>query len=120
MAGDERTGSDDQAALSAAYEERTNQLHDARGALAEAVAALTVELTQRRSEAAAFREERDRAVADSLAQREEVDRQRERIGSLEQALGQARETVAAFEQMKVVRWSEPASRFVYRLRARRR
>jgi DNA repair exonuclease SbcCD ATPase subunit len=41
--------------LGEAYEQRTNQLHEARGALAEAVATLTAELRVRREEAEAIR-----------------------------------------------------------------
>jgi predicted nuclease with TOPRIM domain len=41
--------------LREAYERRTDQLHEARSALAEAVAALTAELRDRREEAEAIR-----------------------------------------------------------------
>jgi uncharacterized coiled-coil DUF342 family protein len=127
MPGNESEDPDEQRALSAAYEERTRQLHDARGAVAEAVAALTVELDQRRrdavtrlEEARALRDERDSAVADNHALRAEVEAQRLRIVALEEALAETRQVVAAFQHLKVVRWSAPARRIAYRLRARRR
>jgi len=127
MPGNESEDPDDQRALFAAYEERTKQLYDARGAIAEAVAALTAELEQRRREAVTLREEAralrdelDSAVTDNRALREEVEAQRLRMAALEEALAKTRRDVEAFRNMKVVRWSAPARRIVYRLRARRR
>jgi uncharacterized coiled-coil DUF342 family protein len=127
MAGDDRTDSVQQSALSAAYAERTKQLHDARGAIAEAVSTLRAELGHRREElaavrqeAATLRDERDRAVTDNRALRQEVEAQRRRIAELEEGLEQTTELVAVLQNMKVVRWSGPLRRFVYRLRARRR
>jgi uncharacterized coiled-coil DUF342 family protein len=116
MAGDEHPGGERQAELSAAYAERTKQLHDARGALAEAVAALTAELEEHRSETAALRDERDRVVAIGQAQHEELTQLRARVQSLDKALEETYRTLAEFREMKVVRWSEPVRRFVYRLR----
>jgi len=120
MPKDEAKGSERERALAEAYEQRSEQLTDTRGALAEAVAALTVELGERRSEAAALRAERDQARSDSdvlradnQALRTKVDAQTEQLVALDQM-------VAAFQKMKVVRWSAPVRGFVYRLRARRR
>jgi chromosome segregation ATPase len=101
------------------YEERTKQVYEARGALAEAVAALTVELSQRRAEAGSLRDERDRAAGDIRALRAELEAQHERIADLEQVVHDARDAVTALQNMKVMRWSEPVRRIVYRLRARR-
>jgi predicted RNase H-like nuclease (RuvC/YqgF family) len=77
--------------LARAHEQRTRQVYEARGALAEAVAALTTELGERRrasatlrQENAALREERDTAVADNRALRAYV-------AALEQQLRQAHE-----------------------------
>ena len=106
MSDDDAKNSERARSLDAAYEERTKQLHEARGALAEAVAALTVELGQRRAEAAALHE-------DNEALRNEVEARGERMAALEQV-------VASFQKMKVVRWSAPVRGIVYRLRARRR
>ena len=105
--------------LERAYTERTQQLHDARGAVAEAVSTLRVELNRHREEAAALRAERDQAVADNQAVRHEVEAQRNRVGVLEDELRDSRELIAVLQNMKVMRWSAPVRRIVYRLRARR-
>lgn len=104
---------DSSAALRRAYDERTIQLHDARGALAEAVAALTVELARRREESAALLDERERAFRENRALRE-------RAGELEAALEAARTRATVLAEMKVVRYTAWPRRLVYRLRARRR
>lgn len=104
--------------LARAYAERTKQLHDARGALAEAVSALSAELAQHREEATALREERHRSVGETQALRQEVQAQRERIDALEEALRNSRQLIAVLQNMKVMRWSAPLRRIVYRLRAR--
>lgn len=104
---------DGSTALRRAYDERTVQLHDARGALAEAVAALTVELARRREESASLLDERDRAVRENRALRE-------RAGELEAALKAAQTRATVLAEMKVVRYTAWPRRLVYRLRARRR
>jgi predicted RNase H-like nuclease (RuvC/YqgF family) len=110
-----------------AYAERTRQLYDARGALAEAVATLKLELERRREETtslnaalSATRDERDRAVTDNSALRREVEAQRRRIEELEQGLGETARRIEVLQSMKVIRWTGPMRRAVYRWRARRR
>lgn len=89
---------DGSAALRRAYDERTVQLHEARGALAEAVAALL--------------DERNHAVRENRALRE-------RAGELEAALEVARTHATVLAEMKVVRYTAWPRRLVYRLRTRR-
>ncbi len=105
--------------LRTAYEQRTKQLHDARGALGEAVAALTVELDQRREETARLRDEYEHVRVENQALHASTK-------ALTEALEQARERGAASEaralalqNMKVVRWTAPIRRTVHRLRDRR-
>ena len=100
-----------------AYEQRTKQLHDARGALD--VAALTVELDQRREETARLRNECEHVRVENQALHASTK-------ALTEALEQARERGAASEarasalqNMKVVRWTAPIRRTVHRLRDRR-
>jgi tRNA (mo5U34)-methyltransferase len=100
------------ALTSGAYEQRTRQLHEARGALAEAVSALTTELNQRR-------EERNQALRENRALREQADALNTEIQNLRQHWHAAHEENVAFRNMKVVRWTASPRRFVYRLRARR-
>jgi hypothetical protein len=96
---------DRQEALSAAYEERTRQLYDARGALSEAASALTLELSR-------LREEHDEARAEVQTLREQHEAQRQRTAALEAEL-------AVMRNMKVVRWTKLPRTIVYRWRARR-
>jgi ABC-type transporter Mla subunit MlaD len=88
-----------------AYEERNQQLYDARGALAEAVAELTTELHHRRGE-----------VAQLTAQLEAVSRN---AAKLENALRESSELITVLRNMKVVRWTAWPRRLVYRLQSRR-
>jgi predicted RNase H-like nuclease (RuvC/YqgF family) len=99
--------------LSEAYAERTRQLHEARGSLAEAVATLRTELSQRRAESAALREGLDAAdlrhqtlATDNRALYAEIDR----LNTL----------VSDLQNTKVMRWSAGPRRAVHRLRARLR
>jgi len=121
------TTPDADGALAMADAERTKQLHEARGALAEAVTTLSVELSERRTEldvrrreVEALRTERDAAVSDNRALREEVEKERVRIRNLEGALTEARELVITIQSTKVMRWSAPARRLVYAVRQRQR
>jgi Glycosyl transferase family 2 len=105
--------------LPGAYEQRTKQLHNARAALAEAVSTLRTELGQRREEVAALRDERDRALLDNRAVREqsaalarEAQELRPRVETLEGELRDARELAAAMRNMKVVRWTAWPRRIV--------
>jgi chromosome segregation ATPase len=114
-------------ALAAAYEQRSAQLYEARGALAETVSALRTELDVRRDEAAQLREQRDNAVREYHELREhavgltdEVHRLRGHAAALEAQLQEAREAVGELRNMKVVRWTVWPRRIVYRLRRRRR
>jgi hypothetical protein len=82
-------------------------------------ATVTVEPSERHKKAAALRRERDQAVQDNRVLRGKVEAQRQRIEALEQGASEAEEVIAALQNMKVVRWSAPARRIVYSLRARR-
>ena len=95
-----------QDALTGAYEERTRQLYDARGALSEAVSALTLELSR-------LREQHDEAGTQIRALREQQEAHRQRTAALEAEL-------AVMRNMKVVRWTKLPRAIVYRWRARRR
>jgi chromosome segregation ATPase len=119
------------AALVRAYEERGVQLHDARGALAEAVAALTVDLDHLRNESATLLDERDRAVVENRALRERAERAdagvaalgvqiealAAQVRELEAALGIARSRAFVLEEMKVVRYTAWPRRLILRLRS---
>lgn len=100
---DQHAGSDSDA-VAKAYEQRTAQVHEARGALAQAVSALTAELSRRN-------DEHDRAVAESRVLHE-------RVAHLEGELRAAQADVAALQSMKVVRWTALPRRIVYRMRSR--
>jgi hypothetical protein len=104
---------DRESTLAAAYEARNKQLHETRAALAEAVSTLRTELDHRRAEAAALRDERDRAINDNR-------RAQQLIAEQERALKEMASVLAQFQNMKVVRWSRPLRRRVYRIRQRRR
>jgi tRNA U34 5-carboxymethylaminomethyl modifying GTPase MnmE/TrmE len=106
-------------ALADAYAQRTKQLHEARGALAEAVSALTTQLTQQREELRQRTDERDQALRENRSLSEHVEALDAEIQKLDEHLRTAHEQNVAFRNMKVVRWSGPPRRFVYRLRARR-
>ena len=98
--------------LRRAYEERSRDLLDARTGLAEAVAALTAELRARRDEIASVLGEND--ALRGLAERSEREAaaQQQRAEAAEAAL-------AAVRGMRIVRYSAPARRLVYRLRSLR-
>lgn len=97
--------------LRAAYDERDRQLRDAHGALAELASALTEELRELRKETAALRDERDRALADNIALRQEVEKQLQGVAELNAQ-------IAGLQEMKVVRWTASLRSFIYRLRGR--
>lgn len=106
--------------VSQAYSERTGQLYEARGALAEAVATLRAELSQRHEEAAAHR-------AEALALRQALDAAELRNQTLDTdnralyaEIDRLNEAVSDLQNTKVMRWSAGARRIVYRLRARLR
>ena len=110
----------DSAGVRRAYDERTIQLHEARGALGEAVAALTAELASRREESGSLSSERDRAVREAGALRSEVVTLQSRVAELEAALALERRKVTELQGMKVVRYTKVPRRLVYRWRAKRR
>jgi chromosome segregation ATPase len=130
----ENTEGEELEPLAAAYEQRTKEVHEARGALGEAVWALRLELEQRREEATALRRDNSelRQYAESLttdhrklhehAQNltNEIDRLRERVGVLEGELRSAHDLIDVLRNMKVVRWTAWPRRIVYRLRDRHR
>jgi chromosome segregation ATPase len=113
--------------LAEAYAVRTQQLHDARGALAEAVATLRAELSERRAELSERR-------AETSVQREEATALRHALHAAElrnkaqeielermQAeLERQAERVSSLRNMKVVRWTAGPRGVVYRLRDRLR
>jgi uncharacterized coiled-coil DUF342 family protein len=99
------TRADPEVGLAAAYAERTKQVHEARAALAEGVAALTVELDERRGEVNQLRGE-------VQALRLERDALREEVTALKRV-------IRTLQNMKVVRWTAPLRSVVYRTRARR-
>lgn len=77
--------------LSEAYEQRTKQLHEARGALAEAVATLTAELRVRREESEAIRTD-NRALHEQAEMHIGVIHDlQQRVGQLEADLHRARQ-----------------------------
>lgn len=99
--------------LAVAYEQRTRQLRDARAALAEAVSALTDELTQRREEVRGLRQH-------EVALSAEIQKALDYSSHLQEELRRTSELVATLQNMKVVRWTARPRRIVYRLRARHR
>jgi predicted RNase H-like nuclease (RuvC/YqgF family) len=117
---------DRQDPLAIAYERRTTQLYEARGALAEAVSALTVELARREDQSAALRETRE--YADSLEA--EADKQRrhaerfaaetqdlrEHVAKLQAELRAHQELIVTLQSMKAVRWTVWPRRLAYRAR----
>jgi chromosome segregation ATPase len=118
--------------LAEAYERRDAQLHEARAALAEAVAALERELKLRREEADGLRSElagaREHAAnlaAEAEKQRRlavqhagEVTELREEVARLAAELGAAQEMIATLRGMKAVRWTAAPRRLAHRLRRR--
>jgi hypothetical protein len=92
--------------LMVAYDQRVLQLYDARAALAEAVAALTLELSR-------SHEQRDQARAEIRRLGEQQEILRRHAAALEAEL-------ATVRGMKVVRWTKWPRTLVYRLRARHR
>jgi hypothetical protein len=106
--------------LAAAYEERTIQLHEARGALADAVASIRLELDERRDESGGLREDNRLLREDNGLLREDNRALREHAARLEVELAETDELLATVRSMKVVRWTAWPRRVVYRLRGRHR
>jgi chromosome segregation ATPase len=105
----------DGGALRLAYEARSRQLLEARAALAESAEQLAAVTTERDS----LRAERDslRAERDSLrAERDSLQAERD---ALRVQLERERIEFATVRDSKLMRWSAPLRRAVYRLRARR-
>lgn len=92
--------------LARAYEARSRQLRDAHITIAEAVSTLSAELTERSAEVRTLRDE----VSSLRGQLESLSKHHE---TLEAELRLA-------QNMKVVRWTAPLRRVVYRWRERRR
>ena len=99
--------------LSTAYEQRTKELYDARGALAEAVSTLTAELSF-------CREERERVLEENRGLREHAKALRTEIVKLERGLADANRRTDAVLNLKVVRWTSWPRAVVYRMRTRGR
>ncbi|HUO70877.1 MAG TPA: glycosyltransferase family 2 protein [Solirubrobacteraceae bacterium] len=78
-------------ALSTAYQQRTEQLYETRGALAEAVATLNVELAARRAEIAGLRAECEGLRAECEAVRADNDALRDNAHALTASLQQSHE-----------------------------
>ena len=124
------TSDDEPGPLADAYERRTTQLYEARGALAEAVVTLEAELKRRheeaqglRSELAGCREYADSLAADARKERghaeqyaSEIHELRQEVARLEDELRIAQRAIAGLQGMKVVRWTAWPRRLVYRLR----
>jgi chromosome segregation ATPase len=91
--------------LAAAYQARNQQLREAHLTLAEAVSALTADLTDRRDEVRTLRND----VASLRGQLENLEKHH---AALEAELRLA-------QNMKVVRWTAPLRRVVYRWRDQR-
>lgn len=106
--------------LGAAYEQRTIQLHEARSALADAVAAIRLELDDRRNESAGLREDNRSLREDNRLLRQDAEALRERAIGLEAELQATDELLATVRNMKVVRWTAWPRQIVYRLRDRHR
>lgn len=113
--------------LAIAYEHRTKQLREARGALAELVSSLMDELAHQREESSELRHQRDRAMHETEAEREraearaaEIHDLRRHMSALTAELEATRASAAALRSMKVVRWTAWARRIVYHLRDWRR
>jgi hypothetical protein len=102
--GEPAAGSEPDAAggaLRLAYEARSRQLLEARAALAESAEQLAAVTTERDS----LRAERDSLQAERDALRVQLERERIEF--------------ATVRDSKLMRWSAPLRRAVYRLRARR-
>jgi chromosome segregation ATPase len=99
--------------LSAAYEQRTKELYGARGALAEAVATLTAELSF-------GREERKRMLEENRGLREHIKALEAEIEKLEHGLAAANQRTDAVLNLKVVRWTAGPRSVIYRMRTGRR
>ena len=104
--------------LRLAHHRQTQQLYEARGALAEAVAALTVELEQRRDEIATTAAERDRVLLENEALKADSQRIRDHTIALQREVELSHARIAAMQNMKVMRWTAGVRRLVYRLRKR--
>jgi predicted nuclease with TOPRIM domain len=116
----ENTEGEELEPLAVAYEQRTKEVHEARGALGEAVWALRLELGQRREEATALRRDNSELHQYAGNLTTEIDRLRERVGVLEGELRSAHDLIDVLRNMKVVRWTAWPRRIVYRLRDRHR
>jgi tRNA (mo5U34)-methyltransferase len=129
------TGDRDLAATAAAR--RTAEIHEARGALAEAVSLLSAELDHHRQEQRQERAQTAKERAQTAKERAQTAKERAQtaeeilglrdhtaalnheIDKLRQAYHVALEQNAELRNMKVVRWTARPRRLVYRLRARR-
>jgi uncharacterized coiled-coil DUF342 family protein len=112
--------------LAEAYERRTEQLHETRSALAEAVHTLRLEVAQRREEAMAFRGHNDTLTQEVMWLREvrkllteENQRLTEHAARLDQQLVETRSALDAVKNMKVVRWTRLPRGWIYQLLRRR-
>lgn len=116
----ENTEGEELEPLAAAHEQRTKEVYEARGALAEAVSALRLELEQRRDETTALRRDNSELRPYAANLTNEIDRLREHVGVLEGELRSAHDLIHVLRNMKVVRWTVWPRRIVYRLRDRHR
>jgi predicted nucleic acid-binding Zn-ribbon protein len=106
--------------LAAAYERRTEQVHEARAALAEAVSALTSELAQRRHELASLRDEQRARDEYVHSLQEEASKQRERAVALEAELRGMSEQAARLHAQLLAASERLPAKLLRRVRARRR
>jgi chromosome segregation ATPase len=130
MADVDRSAQDE---LFSAYEQRTKQLYDTRGALAEAVASLTAEVRDLRGDLERVRADNQRVRADNQRVRADNQALRENAHGLTDSLQHSHEhaaqlqaelnaseaAAAALANLKIVRWTAPVRRAVYRLRSQR-
>jgi chromosome segregation ATPase len=111
--------------LSEAYERRSEQLYEARGALAEAVSAVCVELERARREREQSLAETSALRAQIVAFENEIEKLRRYVEQVENearhahaAAARLDEQLASVRGMKVVRWTTWLRAAVAWLRAR--
>lgn len=105
--------------LAQAHAQRTQQLYEARGALAEAVSALTGELRVLREQSAALAQDNRALHEQAATHAAAITSGQERITELETELGKAYSTIDSLRGLKVVRWTAWSRAMRFRLRRSR-
>jgi hypothetical protein len=103
---------------SAVGEERTRQLHETRGALAEAVSTLTAELTLRQAELTLRQAELTQRQEENYGLREHIAALEAEVRKQQQHAEMVQSQLIALKNTKAVRWSAGPRRLVYLLRQR--